>query len=82
MRTRWRPAASPENEGAKSITGMSSIAREAGALLMEHFRQAVKIEYKGEVDLVTVADRKSEALILARIRDQALELLSLRRLDG
>lgn len=47
---------------------MESIAREAGALLMGHFRRHVKIEYKGDVDLVTVADRESEALILDRIR--------------
>ena len=50
------------------VPGMSEIAREAGGLLMEYFRQHVKIEYKGDVDLVTVADRKSEALILERIR--------------
>jgi myo-inositol-1(or 4)-monophosphatase len=37
---------------------------------MDYFRQRVKIEYKGDVDLVTVADRKSEALILERIRKQ------------
>jgi myo-inositol-1(or 4)-monophosphatase len=49
---------------------MQAIAREAGALLMEYFRQHVKIEYKGAVDLVTIADRKSEALILERIRSQ------------
>ena len=47
---------------------MTEIAREAGALVMEYFHQRVKVEYKGEVDLVTVADRKSEALILERIR--------------
>jgi myo-inositol-1(or 4)-monophosphatase len=47
---------------------MMEIAREAGALVMEYFHQRVKVEYKGEVDLVTVADRKSEALILQRIR--------------
>jgi myo-inositol-1(or 4)-monophosphatase len=47
---------------------MAEIAREAGALLMKHFEQRVKVEYKGEVDLVTVADRESEALILRRIR--------------
>jgi myo-inositol-1(or 4)-monophosphatase len=47
---------------------MQAMAREAGSLLMEYFRQHVKIEYKGDVDLVTVADRKSEALILERIR--------------
>jgi len=49
---------------------MAAIAREAGALLMEYFDQHVKIEYKGEADLVTVADRKSEALIREHIRAQ------------
>jgi myo-inositol-1(or 4)-monophosphatase len=49
---------------------MQAMAREAGSLLMDYFRQHVKIEYKGDVDLVTVADRKSEALILERIRRQ------------
>lgn len=50
------------------VSIMESIAREAGNLLMGHFSRHVKIEYKGEVDLVTVADRQSEALILDRIR--------------
>ena len=50
------------------VPAASEIAREAGALLMGHFRRHVKVEYKGEVDLVTVADRESEALILKRIR--------------
>src|SRR6266403_4258134 len=49
---------------------MQSMAREAGALLMCYFDQQVKIEYKGEADLVTIADRESEALILGRIRAQ------------
>jgi myo-inositol-1(or 4)-monophosphatase len=52
------------------ISPMQAMAREAGALLMDYFRQRVKIEYKGDVDLVTVADRRSEALILERIRKQ------------
>jgi myo-inositol-1(or 4)-monophosphatase len=52
------------------ISPMQAMAREAGSLLMDHFRQHVKIEYKGDVDLVTVADRLSEALILERIRHQ------------
>src|SRR5260370_14806239 len=47
---------------------MASIAREAVALLMEYFDQNIKIEYKGEADLVTAADRKSETLIRERIR--------------
>ena len=49
---------------------MSAIAREAGALLMQYFQQGLKIEYKGDADLVTAADRASEALIRERIRQQ------------
>ena len=49
---------------------MSAIAREAGALLMDFFHRRVKIEYKGEADLVTVADRTSEKLIRERIAAQ------------
>src|SRR5271157_2923541 len=52
------------------ISPMQAMAREAGSLVMSYFRQHVKIEYKGSVDLVTVADRKSEALILERIRHE------------
>jgi myo-inositol-1(or 4)-monophosphatase len=58
------------NHSQELISPMQSIAREAGALLMDFFHQRVKIEYKGDADLVTVADRKSEALILERIREQ------------
>lgn len=58
------------NRPADLISPMQSIAREAGSLLMDFFRQPVKIEYKGEADLVTVADRNSEALILQRIRQE------------
>lgn len=49
---------------------MSVIAREAGALLLEYFHQHVKIEYKGDADLVTAADRASEVLIRERIKQQ------------
>jgi myo-inositol-1(or 4)-monophosphatase len=52
------------------LPGMAEVAREAGALLMDYFVQRVKIEYKGEADLVTVADRKSEALIRDRLRQR------------
>lgn len=37
---------------------------------MQYFRRRVKIEYKGEADLVTEADRNSEALIIRRVREQ------------
>jgi myo-inositol-1(or 4)-monophosphatase len=49
------------------VPTMTEIAREAGSLLMTYFARRVKFEYKGEVDLVTEADRASEALITERI---------------
>jgi len=49
---------------------MSAIAREAGVLLMSYFHQHLKIEYKGDADLVTAADRAAEVLIRERIRQQ------------
>ena len=49
---------------------MTAIAREAGALLLNCFQQKLKIEYKGDADLVTAADRASEALIRERIAKQ------------
>jgi myo-inositol-1(or 4)-monophosphatase len=52
------------------LPAMTEIARKAGALLMQHFAQHVQIEYKGEVDLVTVADRVSEELIIRAIRER------------
>ena len=45
----------------------AAIAREAGARLREFFSQGVETEYKGDVDLVTVADRTSEKLIRERL---------------
>ena len=52
------------------VPAMAEIAREAGALLMGYFQRRVKVEYKGDVDLVTEADRASEALITRRIRER------------
>lgn len=49
------------------LTPMQALAREAGALLMSFFGK-VAIEYKGDADLVTQADRSSEELIVDRIR--------------
>jgi len=45
----------------------AEIAREAGARLREYFIQGVATEYKGDVDLVTVADRTVEKLIRERL---------------
>jgi myo-inositol-1(or 4)-monophosphatase len=58
----------PTSVELEFVPRMAEIAREAGALLMEFFHRRVKIEYKGEADLVTEADRSSEKLILQRIR--------------
>ena len=44
------------------------IAREAGALVANYFERRVGFELKGEFDLVTEADRASEALIVDRLR--------------
>jgi myo-inositol-1(or 4)-monophosphatase len=44
------------------------IARDAGTLLLELARTDVEIRHKGEVDLVTRADRASEDLILGAVR--------------
>jgi myo-inositol-1(or 4)-monophosphatase len=44
------------------------IAREAGALLIQLFKRPHEISYKRPSDIVTDADRRSEALILERLR--------------
>src|SRR5580704_4727592 len=61
------PSMTPSNSH-DFLPSMAQIAREAGMLLMTYFDQHIKVEYKGDADLVTAADRKSEALIRERIR--------------
>ena len=59
--------------GAASVQGFvwvpraAEIAREAGGRLREFLAQGVETEYKGDVDLVTVADRTVEKLIRERL---------------
>jgi myo-inositol-1(or 4)-monophosphatase len=50
------------------LTIAVDIAREAGALLAQHFERPKEISYKRPSDLVTDADRRSEALIIERLR--------------
>jgi myo-inositol-1(or 4)-monophosphatase len=45
-------------------------AREAGAILLEGAGRPKEIIYKGEVDIVTESDRRSEAAIVARLRSR------------
>ncbi len=49
------------------VGAVSPIALESGALLRDYYRKGVVTEYKGDVDLVTVADRTSEKLIVERL---------------
>lgn len=43
-------------------------AQEAGDILLSEFDRPQKVSYKGEVDLVTEADKRSEAAIVSRLR--------------
>ncbi|MGO8792632.1 MAG: inositol monophosphatase family protein [Terriglobia bacterium] len=52
------------------VNAAVEIARDAGALLSELTTQPLDIGYKRRADLVTVADRRSEALIVGRLRDR------------
>lgn len=45
-----------------------AIAHEAGSLLRHYFERRVHVEYKGDFDLVTEADRASEKLIVERLK--------------
>ena len=54
--------------GPDLLPQMEAMARDAGALLMDYFRRRIGFQYKGEADLVTEADRQSEALLTGRIR--------------
>jgi len=58
---------------AELVSIAETIAREAGALLREYYHRGVTAEYKGDVDLVTEADRASEKLIVARLKEQLPE---------
>ena len=53
----------------KWVPKATEIAREAGARLREFFSEGVATEYKGDVDLVTVADRTVEKLIRTRLSE-------------
>src|SRR5579871_2683325 len=58
------------SQGQQFVPAMADIARESGALLMQYFHRRVAVEYKGDVDLVTEADRASESLIVRRIGER------------
>jgi myo-inositol-1(or 4)-monophosphatase len=49
------------------VPAAEEIARQAGALLRGFYEKGVTAEYKGDVDLVTEADRASEKLIVEKL---------------
>lgn len=62
-------AAAAASAGLKWTPKASEIAQEAGKKLREFFLAGVETEYKGDADLVTIADRTAEALIKARLSE-------------
>ena len=53
---------------SEMLSTTCDIARAAGAILMDFYRRRVRVEYKGDVDIVTEADRTSEAYIVGEIK--------------
>ena len=43
-------------------------AREAGAVLCDYYRTGVTVKYKGEIDLVTEVDRRSEEILVSGLQ--------------
>jgi myo-inositol-1(or 4)-monophosphatase len=60
-------AESATAQNLKFVPEAAEIAREAGAVLRDYYAQGVETEYKGDVDIVTVADRTVEKLIRTRL---------------
>lgn len=52
------------------VRTLEHLARNAGILLMDHFRQLDGYDRKGAVDLVTVADRESEGFLVDAIHSR------------
>lgn len=50
------------------LQAATEIARDAGNILRADYERPKEIEYKGEVDLVTESDRRSEELVVSQLR--------------
>src|ERR1700693_4585907 len=69
------PAVPRNEDGRRNHSVMNSYlevaleaAREGGRILLSEFDHPAKISYKGEVDIVTQADRRSEEAVVSRLR--------------
>lgn len=50
------------------LADLEHLAQQAGRILSEYYEKDVRIDFKGEIDLVTEADRHAEAFLLSEIR--------------
>jgi len=58
----------PESSAlARRRVSAEAIAREAAAILSEHRGRLIEVAWKGAVDLVTIADRTSEAYVVSAL---------------
>lgn len=46
-----------------------SAARAAGRVLLRHFSKPIRVDFKGDLNLVTEADREAEALIIKKLKN-------------
>ena len=53
-----------------TIEYLESLARQAGAILLAGLDEGFRIDLKGEIDLVTEMDRRSEEFLLSQIRSR------------
>lgn len=49
-------------------TDLEQLAQQAGRILSDGYEKDIRVDYKGEIDLVTEIDRASEAFLLGEIR--------------
>ena len=63
------PGSADALSGQGFVAGATQVARDAGACLRRFYAEGVETEYKGDVDLVTAADRAAEKLIRARLAE-------------
>ncbi len=50
------------------LADLERIARQAGQILRDHYEKDIHVSYKGEIDLVTEVDHKSEAYVIGEIQ--------------
>ena len=53
-----------------TITDLERLARESGAILRDAYNEDHTVHYKGEIDLVTEVDHKSEAFLIGEIQSK------------